>query len=83
MSMPLFNKGLNMLFINVVGYIGGSCPSCWEGPSLLFWDRDRDRIGTGARTEGPNREAQRADSEGEVLGEGAGSLLLPPCQLQL
>jgi len=56
MSMPLFNKRLNMLFINVVGYIGGSCPSCWEGPSLLFWDGQGPNWDTG--------KDRRAESRG-------------------
>ena len=40
---------------------GGSSLSCWEGPSFLF------RV----KSKGPKSEAQRADSRGVVLGEGA------------
>ena len=50
--------------------VGGSSPLCWQGPRLMF----RVRV----KPEGPKPEAQRAESDGGVLGEGK----LAPHQLR-
>ena len=45
----------------------GSSPSCWEGPSLLFW----------IRGEAQRAEGQRAESGSGVLVEGHPALSPP------
>jgi len=55
------NRGRsNKMIVSYPGPIGGSGPSCWEGPNLPFRVRGKGR----------KAEAQRAESVAGVLGEG-------------